>query len=116
MRGRLALFEIVGLFGANQCLPISSTIKNSAPKQERGLSLKICDDSRRVSVGVETRTRIGCRRLAPAGCRKCQRTLAGAPSWPLWPGAVRHVQRATVKALPTCLRAGFDPPAARAAS
>jgi hypothetical protein len=58
-----------------------------------------------MSVGLETRTRIGvfpigvgsslnaeALRLA-AGC-----TLAGAPTWPLWPGGVRHVQRESVNA------------------
>jgi hypothetical protein len=41
-----------------------------------------------------------------AGC-----TLAGAPTWPLWPGGVRYVQSESLKAIRLFL-AGFYLPAA----
>jgi hypothetical protein len=36
-------------------------------------------------------------------------TLAGAPSWPLWPGPVRYVQGATLKAADVSLRHVLTP-------
>jgi hypothetical protein len=41
-----------------------------------------------------------------AGC-----TLAGAPTWPLWPGGVRYVQSESLKAIRLFL-AGVQLPAA----
>lgn len=70
-------------------------------------------------MGLITRTRIGVRPIgvgsAPnawtfggsdAGC-----TLAGAPTWPLWPGGVRYVQSESLKAIRLFL-AGYQLPAA----
>lgn len=47
------------------------------------------------------------RALQRLGC-----ALAGAPTWPFWPGAVRHVQRETLKAYRPVSLAGVELPAA----
>jgi hypothetical protein len=43
-------------------------------------------------------------------------TLAGAPTWPLWPGAVRHVQSESLKAHRTVSSAVYQLPAWRSAT
>src|SRR5690242_407742 len=72
-------------------------------------------------LGLETRTQdrwpSGWRRqsadyAAVAMNLAAVRALAGAPSWPLWPGAVRHVQAKAKSAL-ACLLGTFPTPGCR---
>lgn len=79
--------------------------------------------SGKMSVGLNTRTKD--RRATLGGvaadarwslgglCSAVGCALAGAPTWPFWPGAVRHVQRETLKAYRPVSLAGVQLPAAR---
>jgi hypothetical protein len=75
-----------------------------------------------MSVGLITRTEDDVSRLAPenrprdtslGGLYSAGGTLAGAPTWPLWPGAVRHVQSESLKAHRTVSSAVYQLPAWR---
>lgn len=60
-----------------------------------------------LSAGLNTRTEEAAHWLAPVAAMAL-RALAGAPTWPIWPGAVRYVQGTTLKAAGLSLRQVFN--------
>ncbi len=57
------------------------------------ISLSVGLENPDESLGIDPFGDGSCRRDDPWRDLRTGRTLAGAPTWLLWPGAVRHVQR-----------------------
>src|SRR4051794_27735585 len=74
-----------------------------------GLTTRTEDRGGRPLAGKLPDARLSLGGLYSAGC-----TLAGAPTWPLWPGAACHVQRGKpLKSAPACLFGRLSTPGCR---
>lgn len=62
-----------------------------------------CDNPDLDRQATDWRRKAADARRALAGSSALATPWRASPSWPLWPGAVRHVQSESLKALPTCL-------------
>jgi hypothetical protein len=102
--------------------PTTTCRANLGPARRPFPSMGNCQIKCSVSVGLITRTEddvspVGAgdpsARLSLGGLYSVGGTLAGAPTWPLWPGAVRHVQSESLKAHRTVSSAVYQLPAWR---